>query len=36
MKMENEIIVFVKGKIKRIYVKEGQKVVKGDLLFEIE
>ncbi len=36
MKMENEITAPVKGKIKRIHVKEGQKVAKGDLLFEIE
>ncbi|BCS81229.1 acetyl-CoA carboxylase biotin carboxyl carrier protein subunit [Anaerocellum diazotrophicum] len=36
MKMENEITAPVNGKIKKIHVKEGQKVAKGDLLFEIE
>lgn len=36
MKMENEIFPAVEGRIKKIYVKEGQKVAKGDLLFEIE
>lgn len=36
MKMENEIFPTTEGRIKKIYVKEGQKVSKGDLLFEIE
>lgn len=36
MKMENEIFPTTEGKIKKIHVKEGQKVSKGDLLFEIE
>ncbi|WAM30646.1 biotin/lipoyl-containing protein [Caldicellulosiruptor naganoensis] len=36
MKMENEVFPLAEGKIKKIYVKEGQKVSKGDLLFEIE
>jgi len=36
MKMENEILPTTEGRIKKIYVKEGQKVSKGDLLFEID
>lgn len=36
MKMENEVVAPGKGKIKKIHVREGQKVAKGDLLFEIE
>jgi len=36
MKMENEIIAHKKGIIKRLYVKQGQKVSKGDILLEIE
>ncbi|HPP88204.1 MAG TPA: biotin/lipoyl-binding protein [bacterium] len=36
MKMENEIVALIDGKIKNIYVEVGQKVNKDDLLFELE
>ena len=36
MKMENEIVSPIDGKIKSIYVEVGQKVNKDDLLFELE
>lgn len=36
MKMENEICSFKPGRIKSIYVKEGQHVSSGDPLFEME
>jgi propionyl-CoA carboxylase alpha chain len=36
MKMQNEIIAVVAGKIKKIYVKSGDSVAKDEVLMEIE
>jgi biotin carboxyl carrier protein len=36
MKMQNEIIAQVSGKIKKISVKAGDSVTKDDVLMEIE
>lgn len=36
MKMQNEIIAIVAGKIKKIYVKAGDSVTKDEVLMEIE
>jgi biotin carboxyl carrier protein len=36
MKMQNEIIAQVTGKIKKISVKAGDSVTKDDVLMEIE
>lgn len=36
MKMQNDILSPVDGKVKRVLVKPGQMVVKGELLIEYE
>ena len=36
MKMENQLLAAVSGKIKKIYVEPGKVVVKNELLVEIE
>ncbi|MDR3610942.1 MAG: acetyl-CoA carboxylase biotin carboxyl carrier protein subunit [Ignavibacteriaceae bacterium] len=36
MKMENILLSSIEGKIKKIYVKEGETVMKNHLLIEIE
>jgi biotin carboxyl carrier protein len=36
MKMENEVISPKNGKIKRLAIKQGDLVMKGDVLFEVE
>jgi biotin carboxyl carrier protein len=36
MKMENIIISSIEGKIKKIYIKEGETIMKNHLLIEIE
>jgi biotin carboxyl carrier protein len=36
MKMQNEIIAQVSGKVKKIHIKPGDSVTKDDLLLEIE
>ncbi|GAO28238.1 biotin/lipoyl-containing protein [Geofilum rubicundum] len=36
MKMMNKVLMPFNGKIKKIYVEEGQKVPKGHLMIEIE
>jgi len=36
MKMKNRIKCFAEGKVKKIYVQEGDTVPKGTLLMEIE
>lgn len=36
MKMENIILSTIEGKIKKIYIKEGETVMKKHLLIEIE
>jgi biotin carboxyl carrier protein len=36
MKMENIIISSVEGRIKKIYIKEGETIMKNHLLIEIE
>lgn len=36
MKMENEVFSHIEGKVKKMYVRQGQKVAKGDILFEVE
>jgi len=36
MKMQNEIIAVVAGKIKKIHVKAGDSVAKDEVLMEIE
>jgi biotin carboxyl carrier protein len=36
MKMENILVASVEGKIKKIYVKEGESVMKNQLLIDIE
>jgi biotin carboxyl carrier protein len=36
MKMENIIVASVEGKVKKIYVKEGETVMRKHLLIEIE
>ena len=36
MKMENIILSTIDGKIKKIYIKEGETVMKNHLLIEIE
>jgi biotin carboxyl carrier protein len=36
MKMQNEIIAVVAGKVKKIYVKPGDSVAKDEVLMEIE
>ncbi len=35
MKMDNEIIAPVSGKVKKVYVKPGQMVTKNELLIEL-
>jgi len=36
MKMENILLSSIEGKIKKIYIKEGETVMKNHLLIEIE
>lgn len=36
MKMHNNILSPLDGKIKKIYVKEGENVMKNDIIIEIE
>jgi biotin carboxyl carrier protein len=36
MKMENEIVSESKGKIKKIMIKDGDKVKEGDILVILE
>jgi biotin carboxyl carrier protein len=36
MKMENILLSSVEGKIKKVYVKEGETVMKNHILIEIE
>jgi biotin carboxyl carrier protein len=36
MKMRNRITVPVSGVIKKVYIKEGERVPKGELMLELE
>ena len=36
MKMENILLSTIEGKVKKIYIKEGETVIKNHLLIEIE